>query len=72
MSALQSRLTAGKTSAFSPDVLLPASDDAQATLPLASQDIQRWLWNSRYGAILIEVMGDDVFVNGQRVEPHAP
>ena len=29
-----------------------------------------YVWESRYGTILIEVAGEDVFVNGQRVEPH--
>ncbi|MBU1361988.1 MAG: hypothetical protein KKC79_12415 [Gammaproteobacteria bacterium] len=28
----------------------------------------RYMWESRYGPILIEVIGDDIFVNGQRVE----
>lgn len=53
------------------DVVLGRADDAQQTLPLASDGVQRWLWQSRYGAILIEVIGTDVFVNGQLVEPHA-
>jgi hypothetical protein len=31
----------------------------------------RYVWESRYGTILIEVAGDEVLVNGQRVERHA-
>jgi hypothetical protein len=31
--------------------------------------VQRWLWHSRFGDMLIEVVGPDVFVNGQRVQP---
>lgn len=33
---------------------------------------ERWVWNSRYGAIVIEVQGDEVFVNGEPVQRHAP
>jgi hypothetical protein len=53
------------------DVVIGHTDDAQPPLPLASEGVLRWVWHSKFGAILIEVMGDDVFVNGQRVEPHA-
>ena len=48
------------------------ADDAQPPLPLASDGVLRWLWHSRFGDILIEVMGDEVFVNGQRVRGHVP
>ena len=48
------------------------ADDAQPPLPLASDGVLRWLWHSRFGDILIEVMGDEVFVNGQRVRRHVP
>lgn len=34
--------------------------------------VERWVWHSRFGPILIEVRGKDVFVNGDRVAPHAP
>ncbi len=53
-----------------PEVLLRNADDGQADLPLTSENVLRVVWESRYGAILIEVVGNDVFVNGQRVEPH--
>jgi hypothetical protein len=33
---------------------------------------QQWVWQSRFGTIVIEVRGKDVFVNGDRVTPHAP
>ncbi|HZF79970.1 MAG TPA: hypothetical protein VEZ89_09265 [Rubrivivax sp.] len=52
------------------EVLLRA-DDTQSVLPLASAGVQRWVWESKYGAILIEVVDDRVFVNGELVEPHA-
>ena len=54
---------------LAPEVLLRA-DDTQAALPLASEGVSRWVWESRYGPILIEVIGDRVFVNGELVEPH--
>lgn len=56
--------------AFPPEVLLRA-DDHQAALPLASEGVQRWVWESRYGPMLIEVIDERVFVNGDLVEPHA-
>ena len=40
------------------------SDD----LPLATAGVLRYVWESRYGEILIEVVGDEIFVNGSRVE----
>ena len=53
-----------------PDVIIGGPDDAQPSLPLASDGVRRWAWQGRWGAMLIEVIGDEVFVNGQRVEPH--
>jgi len=28
------------------------------------------VWEGRFGSILIEVIGDEIFVNGKRVEQH--
>jgi hypothetical protein len=53
-----------------PEVLLRA-DQTQAALPLATEGVLRWVWESKYGPILIEVIDDRVFVNGELVEPHA-
>ena len=57
-----------------PEVLLrhgvDAQTHAQTPLPLASEGVRRWVWESRYGAMLIEVIDDEVFVNGQRVQRH--
>jgi hypothetical protein len=55
-----------------PDVVLASDEQREPSLPLASEGDRRWLWHSRFGAILIEVIGADVFVNGKRAEPHAP
>jgi hypothetical protein len=51
------------------ETLLRRDDDAQAPLALATSGVQRYVWESRFGEILIEVVGDSAFVNGQRVEP---
>lgn len=42
---------------------------AQINIPLASDGVLRYVWESRYGSILVEVQGNAIFVNGQRVEP---
>lgn len=70
---------------FHPDVLLglrpsapgvdvhparPSPAPTQADLPLATPGIQRWVWHSRFGSMLIETAGEEVFVNGQRVQRH--
>jgi hypothetical protein len=60
-----------------PEKLLPrgeprAEASAQVALPLATPGVQRWVWEGRYGPMLVEVAGDEVFVNGQRVQPHEP
>jgi hypothetical protein len=52
--------------------LLRREPGDQAPLPLAAEGVQRYVWQSRFGEILIEVMGDTAFVNGQRVEPMEP
>lgn len=52
-----------------PEILTCLPDEAQARLPLATEGVQRHVWLGRFGPILVEVSGDQVFVNGQRVEP---
>lgn len=49
---------------------LPHHVEDLSTPLLAIESVRRYVWESRYGSILIEVLGDDVFVNGLRVEPH--
>jgi hypothetical protein len=53
-----------------PEVLLRSVEQPQTDLPLATEGVLRSVWQSRYGSILIEVIGDEVFVNGQRVEQY--
>ncbi|MBN8504924.1 MAG: hypothetical protein J0L58_10635 [Burkholderiales bacterium] len=52
-----------------PEVLIRADDDAQSPLPLETEGVARWVWESRFGPMLIEVQGQQVFVNGSPVEP---
>jgi hypothetical protein len=54
-----------------PEVLLRRAATPQAALPLSTPGVQRWVWEGRYGSMLIEVIGERVFVDGQPVEPHA-
>lgn len=56
---------------WSPEVLLRPAEDGQAPLPLGADGVARWVWESRFGAMLIEVVAGEVYVNGQRVQPHA-
>ena len=72
MSALPGRQAPGNTALFLPEMPMGAFDEPPAGLPLAGEGVLRWAWESRFGSMLIEVMGDQIFVNGQRVEPHAP
>ena len=44
--------------------------EAEAVLDapeVRADPVQRWVWQSRYGSIVIEVRGDDAYVNGQKV-----
>ena len=52
-----------------PERLLRRAESAEGELPLAADGVQRLVWESRYGAMLIEVRDGQVFVNGERVEP---
>lgn len=59
------------TSVLYPEKLLLLDDACQPSLPLAADGVQRYVWESRFGEILIEIAHDQVFVNGQVVEPAA-
>ena len=49
---------------------LRSADAPQPAQPLASEGVLRCVWHSRYGDMLIEVLGEDVLVNWKRVERH--
>lgn len=40
----------------------------QEALPLATEGVQRYVWEGRFGAMLIEVVDGIAYVNGERVE----
>lgn len=50
-----------------PEVLLGPQPADQPNLDLASEGVQRYVWQSAYGAMLIEVRDGAAYVNGQRV-----
>lgn len=62
------------------EVLTPREDQPhhphphpqQQRLPLASAGVLRHVWESRFGPILIEVIGEQAFVNGALVERAPP
>jgi hypothetical protein len=50
-----------------PEVLMGAHPVDQPPLPLATEGVQRYVWQSAYGPMLIEVHDGAAFVNGKRV-----
>jgi len=54
-----------------PEVIRRLHDTPQDALPLATEGVQRYVWESRFGAMLIEVVDDVAYVNGDRIEPLA-
>lgn len=53
-----------------PEVILNTGSSDEPQLPLVTEGVLRYVWHSRWGAMLIEVRDGFAFVNGQRVEPH--
>jgi hypothetical protein len=51
-----------------PEVLRLRQDSPQEALALASEGVQRYVWEGRFGAMLIEVVDGVAYVNGKRVE----
>lgn len=52
-----------------PEVIRLLEASPQESLPLATEGVQRYVWESRYGAMLIEVIDGIAYVNGKEVEP---
>lgn len=50
-----------------PEVLLGPQPADQRSLDLATEGTQRYVWQSAFGSMLIEVRDDVAFVNGDRV-----
>jgi len=51
-----------------PEVLRLREDSAQEALPLATEGVQRFVWESRFGLMLIEIVDGTAYVNGKRVD----
>jgi hypothetical protein len=51
------------------EILLRPGGGHQAELQLASEGVLRYVWEGRFGFMLIEVRGGQVYVNGGLVEP---
>ena len=47
------------------EAVLEAPAARVAAVP--ADPVQRWVWQGRYGTMVIEVRGDDAYVNGQKV-----
>ena len=55
-----------------PEILLAADPGRAPMLPLVTEGVQRYVWESRFGTMLIEARDGAVYVNGLRVEPFVP
>jgi len=54
-----------------PEVMCGVEAASQTALPLASEGVQRFVWQMAHGQILIEIRDGSAYVNGTRVEPIA-
>ena len=52
-----------------PKLLALRGDTVQTELPLAAEGVLRYVWENRWGSMLIEVREGRVFVNGSVVTP---
>lgn len=52
-----------------PEILSRRGTSPQADLPLASDGVLRYVWEGKFGSMLIEVKDGRAFVNGQPVAP---
>jgi len=53
--------------ALLPEIRVGAVDRDQVPLELASDGILRYVWQGKFGPMLIEVLGGVAYVNGARV-----
>lgn len=58
--------------ALLPEILARPEASPQADLPRTAEDVLRYVWESKFGDMLIEVKDGRSFVNGQSVEPAEP
>jgi len=59
-------------STLTPEIHVGSNNPHEPLLPLATDGVLRYVWHGKFGDMLVEVLGDGVFVNGQRVEPVLP
>lgn len=52
-----------------PEILRRTELRRQDDLPVVGEGVQRYVWKSQWGVMVIEVAEDKVFVNGELVEP---
>lgn len=52
-----------------PEILTRRGDSHQSELPLASEGVLRYVWEGKFGSMLIEVKDGRAYVDGQPVEP---
>ena len=65
------RMEPAVNAALLSEVLLRQQPSMQGDLPLAANGVLRYVWESRFGPMLIEVRDSKAYVNGQVVEPSA-
>jgi hypothetical protein len=58
--------------ALLPEILARPEASPQTDLPLTAEGVLRYVWESKFGDLLIEVKDGRSFVNGQAVEPAEP
>jgi hypothetical protein len=51
-----------------PEILVRQQPSLQVDLPLAAEGVLRYVWESRFGPILIEVKEGRAYVNGKVVQ----
>ena len=51
------------------EVSIHRAETPQVDLPLATEGVLRYVWESQFGSMLIEVKDGKSYVNGQLVEP---
>jgi hypothetical protein len=54
-----------------PEIFARDEAASQVDLPLAAEGVLRYVWEGRFGPMLIEVKDGCAYVNGQPVEPAA-
>lgn len=57
---------------LNPEVFVRPAPAPQIDLPLAAEGVLRYVWESRFGPMLIEVKDGQSYVNGEVVEPADP